>query len=490
MGVHVKIDGVAAWDVADLLTVQDAVGVDPSDTFGGTGTVNFAIPTSVEAKSIIGKSFELVDGDRGSVHGVVAGVSGDRAVARVQAHSRLVALVSERTAAPHVGTLETYLTYLFGLCGITTGIVIDGTIADHDVVAVGFRANVWLQVKKFCAAYGVEVALVDGDVTVRPVRTVRAPRLLETDGYRWAIDQSSLAETVEAWFYPVTAVTDALVVSARDMNPVANLAAGEVQEVRLSLPFSLSSVDQPAPADSVAYGYGASSTYAVLDHLDQPVSAAEWTAGGGRVSVEITEDTRGLRVTVVGSQDRIRAPYRLVGVSNIGVEYSSLRVVGSGVRFDRQKYSIGACLDGRATVEVGAEVDNEYLTSWGHAHLVLLGALRRHGGGQRTVTGAAAMPGDYGTLAGARLFDDFDEYRVRSVTVTPSGVDFTAEADTTVGDIDAVWGGHTLGEWDAQWAGGPLGDLDLRPLTPLSGDVVPSEGYGSGVYGGPPVYGG
>ena len=216
-------------------------------------------------------------------------------------------------------------------------------------------------------------------------------------------------------------------------------------------------------------------------------------------AVEIGADTRSLHVTVVGSQNRALAPYRLAGVAVSGSEYSTLRILGTGVWFDRRKYTLPASTDARATVEVGAEVDNVFLTSWAHAHLVMLHTARRHGGVSRRIKGSAwhvfpdsAFEGQaYGNVAGARLFEDFNVYRIRSVSYTPSGVGYEAEVDTILADTNAVNSGHTIAEWNALWSGRPIGEFNLRPLTPLVGDVEPEPaGYGSGVYGGPPVYGG
>jgi len=204
-----------------------------------------------------------------------------------------------------------------------------------------------------------------------------------------------------------------------------------------------------------------------------PVPAAEWVAGGGRVTVELGADTRSLHVTVVGSQDRIRAPYRLTGYALSGYEYSTIRVIGTGVSLGRELYTLPA--SSSAAPEVGATVDNPFLGSWGHAHTVLRNAAAAHGAGVIRINGAAGFVGEFGNLAGSRLLEDYAYYRVRSVSVSPSEVSYAAEADTTHADVDAVWDGFTVEEWDALWADRPIPEFDLRPLTPL-GVVTPSAG--------------
>jgi hypothetical protein len=433
--------------------------------------VSFTIPESASSRSIMNHVVDVEDDERGDTQAVTRAVSGNRVSAQVAAFSVVSALAAERTADPFTGTLEDCIEYYVGLCDVPNTIVVEGSIASTAVVALGWFAPVWDQLKKFCAAYQIEVALVGDEIRVRKPRQVRADRVQESQ-FNWSMDNTNLAKTVEAWFYPRTAITNALVLG-RDMAPVSNLAASAVHTFEVQLDASLSSVQQPTVAASVSLDHSSSSTYAVVDAFDEPVSTTFWTNQGGRVSVEILEDTRGVRVTVVAPRDASRAPYRLAGVDSSGDDYSTLRIVGTGVSFTREKYVLPACMDDRATIEVGCEVDNEFFKSWGDAHLSLLHAVRRYGGGLKrisaeardvTLTGASQV---FGNVAGARVLEDLDEYRIRSVQFEPGGVSWDAESDTTVADVDAVWAGRTLGEWDAIWAGQPVGEFDLHPLTPV-----------------------
>ena len=55
-------------------------------------------------------------------------------------------------------------------------------------------------------------------------------------------------------------------------------------------------------------------------------------------------------------------------------------------------------------------------------------------------------------------------YRIRSATTTASGVDYTAEADTTFGDFDDSATGMTFADFDAMYAGLTFNDFALIPL--------------------------
>jgi hypothetical protein len=272
MGVDILLGGEPEWNASDVTVSEDSTPLDPSDSFGGVGAVSFTIPASTGSKELLNETVGLVDGVHGSAAGVVKALAGGRHSVRVDALTRDSALVADRTADPHVGTLESLLLYYFGLCGITTGIVIDETIGAVEVVAPGWYGNVREQIKKLGAAYQFETVPVGDDIVVRPPRGVTLTRTRESD-FSWSLDESRLAQTVEAWYYRPTVLTDALVVG-RDISPVSNLDAGEVHEFDVQLSASLSSVVQPVPADSVSYDAADASEYSILDQYDNPVSAA------------------------------------------------------------------------------------------------------------------------------------------------------------------------------------------------------------------------
>jgi hypothetical protein len=497
MGVDIRVDYVPVWNASETTVSEDSTPLYAGDSFGGVGAISFTIPEDTGSKSLLDKTVDLNDGARGVTQGVVKAVAGQNGQVKVEALTRLSALVGDRTALPHVGAVESALLYYFGLCDVTEGIVIDETIGAIEVTLPGWYDNVWKRVEHLGVAYQFEIATVGTDIVVRAPRLVTADRVRESS-FSWSLDGSRLAQTVEAWYYPVAEITDALVVGV-EQSAVSNIDAGEVLEFDIRLDASLSSVEQPVVADTVSYAEASASVYSVLDQFDEPVTAAAWTAGGGRVVVEIGEDTRTLRVTVIGPHYPARAPFRLVALGTNAVEYSTLRVIGTGVSLGREKYTLPACTDERATDIVGAEEDNEFLSSWGHAHLALLGTAGRHGSPSRRIAGSAwhvlsssDFDGQaYGNVAGARVFDDYSVFRIRSASITPGSVSYEAEADVTFADVNAVNDGYTIAQWNEMWAGRPISECNSRPLTPIS-EVVepPGGGYGSGVYGGPPTYGG
>lgn len=499
MGVTVKIGGRADWDASGVTVVEDALPLDPGDSHGGVGSLSVTVPYTDRSKGIIREPV-VVTSPRGTTSGVVTAVGSASSDGRMPARggdvqvavlTRLAPLVTERMAAPHVGTLESLVRYYLGLCDVTEGVVVDESLAAIPVAVPGWSGNVWQQLKKLTAAYRFDIDIVGTDIVARPPRSNVFAREDES-GFSWSVDESRMYQKVAAWFYRCAPITDHLVVGNHNVEKIVGLDAGEVHEFDVKLEASLSSVVQPVCVDSVSYG-ATGSVYSVLDANDRPVSAEMWRRNGGYVKVEINEDTTSVHVTVVGCQERGRAPYKLVAVAANKSEYSTLRIVGSGVSMKRERYEMPAAID--AAPELGSEDDNPFLGSWGHAHLALLGTAGRFGTRSQRISGRAwpEEPGQvFGNVAGARVFEDFNVYRIRTATISPTQVAYQAEPDATIDDVDALIVGRTFDEIDAVWAGPTFDDLDLRPLLPIPEIPVevPVSGYGSGVYGGPPTYGG
>lgn len=78
----------------------------------------------------------------------------------------------------------------------------------------------------------------------------------------------------------------------------------------------------------------------------------------------------------------------------------------------------------------------------------------------------------FGNLAGARVTVDGATYRISTATASGgqsgSGVQYTAQFDTTLDDLDAWFAGLTVDQIDALYDGATLNQQGVRPLVPLS----------------------
>ena len=423
--------------------------------------------------------------------------------------------------------------YYLGLVGVVNGIIVDPAVDSVPVVFPGWDGNCWDQTKKMTAAQQVEVTLASNYIVLRPIRGRVAINYRDND-VSWAINDVNIAQQVEVFYYNSQQKTNSLVYPLggwTDQTPVyAGLAAGSVTKVNIALipddvitlGASLTSVQQPVAVDSVDRDYDTSSVYAIVGNDGLPYLASEWAANGGKVEVAIGADTRSLDLTITASRETQYAPYQLAMASGTSDSYSSLRIVGSGVFFDRQKlvFDTGNSADVAPTV-VGATVDSEFIQTRDQAYHVGLWAGARWTGPQQTITintsginrlgdngnyrypvveefnaefagmtvadFNAAWVGEvvanfnahelalvsadfdnqaFGNVAGARVLHDGQWYRIRTVPgIGPASLTYTAERDTIVSDFNTVYAGMTVADFNTEHAGKTTGGWGLSPLS-------------------------
>ena len=510
-------------NLTDFSVVEDSTPVDPSETTGGVGQFTLSIGERDDTKYLQGVPVNLSVISQGETTGTVRGLSGSDGAALVTADSRLALLNANRTAQPVNGTLATVFTYYLGLVGITSGIVVDTSVASTAVVFPGWSGNVWDQVRKMALSLGCEVSLVSNNVVLRPTR------LRDAETYRdvsrgWASDSSQMAKSIEVYWYNSTPITSTLVYPVGGWNvdvPIFTVGLGEVQTFDIPLSASLSSITQPVAQDFVDRYYTGGSVYAVTDSDGLPYLAAQWNADGGSVTVAINEDTRGITVTVTApTTSTIPGPYSIAVAAGPSDRYSSLRLLGTGVAFSKELLTMDTSVDPDfVSVEVGATVDNEFITTQAQAVHTGLWTLKRYGAPRYTISvtsggvnrlgdnGSYRYPtvaefnvlysgdlvNDFNTEWSGQTVDDFNEYmvslvsdtfanqafgniagarvryldvifRIRSATNSSTSISYTAEDDTTVDDFNEVWVGATVNDFNAEWLGQPLSDFPMASL--------------------------
>jgi len=75
----------------------------------------------------------------------------------------------------------------------------------------------------------------------------------------------------------------------------------------------------------------------------------------------------------------------------------------------------------------------------------------------------------FGNAAGARVKNGYAYYRVRSATINPQVISYTAERDTIFSDFNDVWAGKTFADFNTEWLD-PFGaprkfeDFNIQPM--------------------------
>lgn len=536
MSHDLTIGGVAEFEASSYTVAEDATPLTIGDMTGGVGQITFEVPQLADTKRMRGKTVVLADDAQGTTTGIVSKLGGDGFNATATAKSRMANLAVTRTALPQSGTLESALLYYLGLVDITSGIVIDESLKSLPVAFVGWNGVVWDNIKKLCAALEIEASLVSNNVVFRLPRT-RIAETTRDSSIAWDIDESNQAQSIEILYYLTQNRSSGLAYPlggwSDEFQPISVDAGAKVEQTfsldpgvgEEGLGASLVSIQQPVVVDSVAREYGATSVYSIVGNDGYPITAAQWRAGGGKVSVEILEDTRSIKVTVVAPVDPEYAPYRLAMPSGPSDFYSSLRLVGTGAFFTKEKLTLVTGLSGdRAPEVIGETIDNEFVTSkeqafrrgaWALAkwtgpsmsiNVATTGINRKGDSGSyayplirdhntvyagRTIAQYNAIWGgktiadvnqfwkDYyaddfvnqafGNVGGARTLYEGLNFRINSVSsITPSGISYSAVLDTTVRDFNDRYAGKSIAEINALTVGLSIGHanlalLDLQP---------------------------
>jgi len=502
-GVDVRVGGKVVKGVSGYSVKEESTPVDVSDTTGATG--QFSVPFFSTATPVIKrmrrKTVVLEDRGRGVTDGIARVPSSSASMVSLSVDSKMSLLAVERTAQPFQGTLGNYFIYLLSLVDITADYFVDPLVADIPATFPGWQGDVWLYMKKMLSAKGIEVSLVSGIMVMRPLRGRVTVDKRDID-FSWSLDDQNLALSVEGYYYNNQYKLGGLAYPEGGWNDdvqVYQVDAGETTEFDIAIGASLVSIVQPVAMDNVTREEVSASVYSVMSNDGYPYSAAQWDAEGGKVTVAINEDTRSLTVTIVGSTNPQYAPFRIAATAGPSDNYSSLRLVGEGVFFDKKLLTFSTTVgQDIASQEVGVTVDNEFISTIDELYDAMIWPLARFGGSRQSITVRTSginRSGDsgvysyptiaefnayaaekgwttiadfnafysadsiaefnawwyaqvadsfvnqaFGNVAGARTRRDNIWWRIRQATIEPGSISYTAEADTTVGDFNTEWG--------------------------------------------------
>jgi hypothetical protein len=533
LAVDVTIDGTdVIWNAEDYLVVEDATPVDPSDTSGGFGRISVTIPGDGDIRYLEGKTLKVDDGTQGTMVGTIRGLDGDEdGGVMLTADSRLYSLNIRRNVPPMSGTLEEVFNLYLEFCGIVADVYVEESIKNIPVVNIGGDVNILNRLRQMLSAKQVEMSLVSNNIVLRPLRQ----RALETrtdDSVAWQLDDTGLAETVEIAYYQPRVATGTMYPIGGNNDNAKSIQIAARETIELELPIAQNGIGPGASATSVLQptcvdvvdpsGNYSESVYSVLTSDGETIAPAAWIAAGGNITVSITEDTRILKVVVTGAalED---GPFRIASAPIKSEAYQSLRIVGTGVFFDKQILTLPAVVEPTQEIDIaGHTVDNESIETLSDAFNLGLWTAARYSGSSYTLSVSATTVNtegdngsyryltigefdalwagktiqDFDTFWAGKTIQDFDDFykeyvsadfvnqafgniggarrlegghmmRVRSASLTPAGVRYSAEMDTTIGDFDAVWAGKTIQDFDDYWGTRMVREFGISPLEAL-----------------------
>lgn len=545
MGFKLKI-GNSVVEASEYSVTESSSSLAAGDSSGAVGTLSFSVPQpdpdifpnhpliKYGTNLLIDREVRLDDARKGFTLGKVASVSnaGNSALISVQGLSRMGDLVVYNVqSAPFVGTLSNAFHGYLALAGVTTGIFVAPEIATRQVVFPGFSGDLWFNLKQMATAVNCDIALVSGIIVLRPLRTRTLVQGRDLER-QTTIGGGSKARFVEVFQYNNTPITNKLVYPiggwSEDVSTI-NVNAGETVEEVLELSASMSSITQPVMQTFVSRTHDTSSVYTVVGDDGLPITPAAWSGAGGSLSVKINDDTTSLTVTITAPTDLPSKEGKPIGVFGISLSadnstgrYSTLRIVGSGVAFNKQSTRIPTGVsEAETATEVGVTVDNPFFSTFNEVAAAGIWAARGFNGTGMTLSGQVTAVNRLGETGGLKLRDyayvqalhsgktyaqvqtlwggrtyaaieeelnqgldsDFENqafgnvaggriwdrqtarwYRVRSASHSPGSISFEGEDDLLHSDVSTYWAGKTYANVQTALEGFTYREVDLMGL--------------------------
>jgi hypothetical protein len=489
---------------------EDATPLDPSDTTGGVGQIDFEtnwVRGPEGSVQLPGLDVELRDAYRGTTYGNItdAGLTDNEQVG-VTASGRLGALVGTVSAKPMVDTLQNIVLYYLSLAGITDGIVIDPDIAFLPVAVPGFNDDLWLRTKQLVSVAGCEITLVSNKVVVRPVRSFESDTSKQTD-IKWSVSKGDAAQAIEVTYYENLWVGNDLIYPYTD-DERANAQSWQVDESAIleddvQTTVSIGRVVQPIVVDFVPQDFGredaevqvlrTQSVYSVFDADNNPVTAQNWRNNGGKIEVTINDDTMSFHVKITAATGVGKGPYRIVGrtepsssksvvesdtktdygdkntkkdnvttttitginseLSDDSEDYPSFFLVGDGVWVNPKVLTIPTGVTGSTSVnEVGTTVQVPSVTTIEDAYRVGLKVGGKWSGSNMTLSG---------TLTSINRISGSGSILYRSI-----------------GDFNADSGSQTIAKFNSDHAGQTVGQFNAAELAKVK-DTFDNQVFGN-----------
>lgn len=429
------------------------------DETGGVGDISITVgDNSNEAIVLYRDGMILTDPDYGTVSGRVDSLTSTDGVATLSAISRLGFINVTGKIEPGTVTLRDLFRSIFTAAGITADVAFSPAIPDTQVIMPGYEGDLWIFLKNACSAYQLEVTLINNIVYVQPIRQkILTIENVSTSGY--SVFDSELAQSFNVAYYNYSDETDALAYPRGGWTletPVYQVATNETVVFDIPVNAYLTSIVPPIPQDTVAKNYaGPLSVYAVSGNDGLPIPAAAWTDFGGNLTAELVQNGTVIQVTITGMDFESLSPFS-IGLSDGATQYSTLRIVGDGVFYDRQLLNISTGLTPAITpTEVGVEIDNKFIDTLQDAYDAGIKTRRMYAMPRQTftATGRSFVQKNYSTyeyfeldsdtlglldsdavlgfvnpFLGVLLFQTFDEYN-NSVEVGYLFSDFNDDLD-------------------------------------------------------------
>ena len=547
MGTRVEINN-KPYEVVSYSIGEDSTPTSSDDSSGSVGTISLTLKGIDEPFMMVGKEISLLDTMRGSTLGTVdSAEESDNGTTSLTCLSRLGKLnIFGVQSQPFIGTLRNAFQYYTSLADQDYDVLVDDRIANRPVVFPGWEGELWFHMKQMAAAQNCEIALVSNIILLRPLRDRDLKDQYNVSRSR-SYGGSNLARSVEVYAYQNEAIESELVYPPGGWRPeveVLTVNAGEEMEQDLELSASVSHIFEPGMQTFVSQSHRTSSVYTIVGDDGLPIVPQQWEDYGGSLTVEINPDTTSLKVKMRGAEgivgangDTITTFSVALGSDTTGSRYSTLRIVGNGVAFDKKLLTVRTMIPPERTgTEVGATIDNPFLSTIDDAYAAGIKAAKIYAGEEFKLSSGVvnieqvggsgvvsyATYGDvedlnegesygdvkdsfdgmsyeevrrfyqeqsededrfenqvFGNVGGVRVWDERSRrwYRARQASLNPGDVSLDAEDDLTYRDFDDLYYTITYDMERQMFLGLSFSERDRKGLWFRDYSEIPEDAY-------------
>lgn len=388
MAIEVETTGTGAFrghktSIGSYEYTEGAMPHDVYDDSGEVGQLSFQVNDTAKNQAILlyRDGVQLTDDFYGSITGSVNSYNFSDGVVDLTGVSRLNLINTEGFVPASVTTVKQYVRSILAAANITSDIVLSPAVPTDAITTPGFEGNLWVLLKQFAAFHQLDVSLVRNTVYVRPMRE-REISVLNVTQNLLSLAEDTFAQKFQVAYYNYERLVDTLAFPFGGWNrevEVYQVEANETVVFDIEVDGFLESVRQPVVEDEVPKDYdGIESVFSASGNDGLPISAAFWENEGGRMSFELLENGTIIRVTIVGPDYEELSPYS-IAVSDGSTEYSTLRIVGTGVFKNRQLVTVPTGLTENETPqEFGQEIDNVFIATREEAYDAGVRARRRY----------------------------------------------------------------------------------------------------------------
>lgn len=387
----------------------------------------------------------------------------------ISANNNFVYVYATTSAVPYFGyqirmlavgttTLYTAFSYYAALGGVQS--ISYEAVSNPALLLPAWVDAPWNKIKELSAAYNVEVAVVDGVLTVRDVGT----RILDLENVQGGsvslgISSQQTAREFEVEYTNPSPSTTGTFYNSAVTGDIVSFRAGEVITRTFTTGNQLSFVNQPV----------FDSTFSVSDGNDVRISYSDWVASGADISYSL-DPSRPYSVDV-----SIVAPRSAITGTNGTYQLSigptpAFSITGIGLFMDPRTVLLYTGADPATTGTVRAtNVKNIFIQTAAMAYDRGSWRSEQLAGPQLQLSATiptSSLDG-FGLAAGSLLSFKESIYRVTTARIGNGWTSITATRRILQSDVQPVHAGKTMGQVDAFWAGTKYKDQIIKPLRPI-----------------------